>query len=140
MAAVYREARAPELTEALWGHPGSPWFEQINMLGEPGRRQISQASFIRSLLASFIKRAAGRRVSIGGLFGSKTEGDPALPWTRAQRAAFLIFLGAVSMTLPETHQASVPSRRPCRRRSSVRLGLPSPVHGPRGPRGLAGHK
>ena len=91
---VYRETRSQELTEALWSHPASPWFQRINMLGEPGKREVSQAAFIRSLLASFVKRGEGRRVAIGGLFGSRLQGEPVLPWSRTQQAALLIFLWA----------------------------------------------
>lgn len=91
--AIYREARAQELTEALWSYPESPWHRRINMLGEPGGGAVTQASFIRSLLASFVKRWEGRRVSIGGLFGAELSavGD-VLPWSRVQQASYLIAL------------------------------------------------
>ena len=89
---VYRETRAQELTESLWSHPKSPWYQRINMLGEPGRGPVSQASFIRSLISSYVKRAGGRRVSIGGLFGAEMEGGQLLPWTRVQQAAYLIVM------------------------------------------------
>lgn len=89
---VYRETRAQELTETLWSHPSSPWYQRINMLGEPGGGDVSQAAFIRSLLASYVKRASGRGITIGGLYGSELEGGQVLPWTRAQQAAFLIFV------------------------------------------------
>ena len=32
--AIYRETRAQELTEILWSHPRSAWYDKINMLGE----------------------------------------------------------------------------------------------------------
>ena len=95
--AIYRETRAQELVDLLWSHPKSPWWHRINMLGERGHRKgliVTQASWVRSLLASFVKSWEGRRVSIGGLFGS-TFGDheSVLPWTRLQQATFLIVVG-----------------------------------------------
>lgn len=89
---VYRETRAQELTEALWSYDKSPWFRRINMLGEPGLRSVTQASWIRSLLATFVKSWEGKRVQIGGLFGAPVGQDKlVLPWSRAQQAAFLIY-------------------------------------------------
>ena len=88
---VYRETRAQELTEALWAHPESPWKDRINMLGEKGRKGPSQAAWVRSLLASYVRRFDWGK--IGGLFGSEVgEHRLVLPWSRAQQAAFLIFL------------------------------------------------
>jgi DGQHR domain-containing protein len=92
---VYRETRAQELVEALWSHPKSPWCERINMLGEPGQKQqmVTQAAWIRSLMATFIK-AWGRGVRIGGLFGAPVGSHKeVLPWDGAQQAAFLIVAG-----------------------------------------------
>ena len=89
---VYRETRAQELTEALWSFEGSPWHHRINMLGERGQRTVSQASWIRNLISTFVKSWEGRGVQIGGLFGAPVgEHELALPWNRAQQAAFLIF-------------------------------------------------
>lgn len=86
---VYRESRAQELTEALWSHPASPWHHRINMLGE-GRKGVTQAAWIRALLATYV-RHYGRGRRIGGLFGAPPrENATVLPWTRAQQAAFLI--------------------------------------------------
>jgi hypothetical protein len=92
---IYRETRAQELTEALWAHPESPWHHRINMLGEPGlrRKMVSQAAWIRSLMATFVKLWEGRRISIGGLFGAPTGADKeVLPWSRAEQAAFLVLV------------------------------------------------
>jgi DGQHR domain-containing protein len=90
---IYRETRAQELTEALWAHPDSPWHDRINMLGETGRKQVSQAAWVRALLATYVKAWEGRRVSIGGLFGAPVGSDhQVLPWNRPQQAAFLIFV------------------------------------------------
>lgn len=90
---VYRETRAQELTESLWGHPTSPWFHRINMLGDPGLRMVSQAAWLRSLMATYVKLWEGRKISIGGLFGSPTGDDEqVLPWSRSQQVAFLIFV------------------------------------------------
>lgn len=88
---VYRETRAQELTEALWSHDASPWNGRINMLGNRGRRMVTQSSWIRSLLTTFVKSWSGRRVQIGGLFGAPVGSNKTvLPWSRAQQAAFLI--------------------------------------------------
>ncbi|GFO82369.1 MAG: hypothetical protein A49_19960 [Methyloceanibacter sp.] len=89
---VYRETRAQELTEILWSHPDSPWYDRINMLGERHNRWVTQSAWIKSLTASFIRSWDRRSGTSGGLFGgrSKNEGE-VLGWSRAQQAAFLIF-------------------------------------------------
>jgi hypothetical protein len=91
---IYRETRSQELVQHLWSQPESPWYQRINMLGEPGlgRGMVSQASWIRSLMATFVRsRDRGR---IGGLFASPSANEnDVLPWSRAQQAAFLIFIG-----------------------------------------------
>lgn len=93
---IYRETRAQELVDLLWSHTESPWHNRINMLGEPGQKgfMVTQASWVRSLLVSFVKSWQGRRVSIGGLFGT-TVGvhKTVLKWTRPEQAAFLIVFG-----------------------------------------------
>jgi len=97
---IYRETRAQELTEALWAIPESPWYQRINMLGEPGLTDamVSQAAWIRSLMATFVKLWEGRGVSIGGLFGARLGNHrEALPWSRAQQAALLIWGNALEM-------------------------------------------
>jgi DGQHR domain-containing protein len=94
---VYRETRAQELVEALWAHPKSPWCERINMLGEPGQKQqmVTQAAWIRSLMATFIKPwGKGGGTRIGGLFGTPLGSHKeVLAWDGAQQAAFLIVAG-----------------------------------------------
>jgi hypothetical protein len=93
---IYRETRAQELVEALWSHPDSPWHQWINMLGESGMKKpmVTQAAWIRALMAAYIKSWEGRGVRIGGLFGAPVGKDKeVLPWSRAQQAAFLIFMG-----------------------------------------------
>ena len=92
---VYRESRAQEIVDILWARSESPWYRRINMLGEPGHRglMVTQAGWIRSLLASFVKRWDGHAAP-GGLFGSAVGSQQTvLPWTLEQQAAFLIFLG-----------------------------------------------
>lgn len=90
---IYRESRAQELTEALWSYSESPWHDRIDMLGERGRKQVTQAAWIRSLLATFVKKWESPRVRIGGLFGAPAgENNAVLPWTRSQQSAFLIFI------------------------------------------------
>lgn len=90
--AIYRETRAQELTEVLWSHPQSPWHNRINMLGEKKGGPVSQAAFVRSLMASYVKRSRGRGVTIGGLFGGELHAgaQDVLQWNRPQQAAFLI--------------------------------------------------
>lgn len=93
---IYRETRAQELVEAIWAHPKSPWYHRINMLGETGlkQRMVTQAAWIRSLMATYIKSWENRRVPIGGLFGAHVgTNENVLPWSRSQQAAFLIFMG-----------------------------------------------
>ena len=94
--AIYRETRAQELVDLLWSHPESPWNKRINMLGEAGQRgfTVTQSSWVRTLMASFIKRWQVHGESIGGLFGSAVgEHKSVLPWTRTEQAAFLILVG-----------------------------------------------
>lgn len=97
---IYRETRAQELVEALWGNSASPWFRRINMLGETSKQRVSnvpmvtQAAWIRSLMASFIKQWEGSGTRIGGLFGAPVNEDQTtLPWSRPMQAAFLIVAG-----------------------------------------------
>lgn len=90
---IYRETRAQEITEALWSFPDSPWHDRIDMLGSRGKRMVTQAAWIRSLLATFVKSYENRRVSIGGLFGAPIgEHHPVLGWSRPQQSAFIIFI------------------------------------------------
>lgn len=94
--AIYRETRAQELVDLLWSHPESPWHHRINMLGESGNRgrMVTQAAWVRSLLASFVKSWEGPRVQIGGLFGTTVgQHKTVLSWNRADQAAFLIVMG-----------------------------------------------
>lgn len=89
---IYRETRAQEITEALWSYPRSPWHNRIDMLG--GRSGfVTQAAWIRSLLATFVKSYEPRRTKVGGLFGAPIgEHHPVLEWSRAQQSAFVILL------------------------------------------------
>lgn len=95
-AYVYKETRAQELVEALWAQDESPWKDRINMLGEQYDRTsdkimptITQAAYIRNLVASFIKTSTTK--GLGGLFGAPLKNDELLLWNRTQQAAFLIF-------------------------------------------------
>lgn len=95
---IYRETRAQELTEILWSHTLSPWYDRINMLGERQIRWVSQSAWIRSLMASFIRSWDGRTGSTGGLFGGRSKREnEVLGWSRAQQAAFLIFAWSALM-------------------------------------------
>jgi len=89
---VYRQTRAQELVELIWSYPASPWYQRINMLGETGQKKVTQAAWIQSLLATFVKTWEGRS-SIGGLYGArKGKDDIVLTWDKAQQAAFIIFV------------------------------------------------
>jgi DGQHR domain-containing protein len=89
---VYRETRAQELTEILWSHESSPWYDRINMLGEKKNPWVTQSAWVKSLLATLVRPWEGRGRRLGGLFGSRlTEESDVLGWSRAQQAAFLIF-------------------------------------------------
>ena len=91
--AIYRETRAQEITEALWSYPKSPWHRRIDMLGEGGRKHVTQAAWVRSLTATFVKSFEGRGVKIGGLFGAPIgEYRMALDWNRPQQSAFVILI------------------------------------------------
>jgi hypothetical protein len=93
---VYRETRAQELVSALWSNQNSAWFQRINMLGEKGIKEpmASQAAWIRSLMATYVKSWEPRQRQIGGLFGAAIGSDEeVLPWSMAQQAAFLIVVG-----------------------------------------------
>ena len=97
---IYRETRCQELVEALWGHPESPWYQRINMLGEKKEDReykgptVTQAAWIRSLFASFIKQWEGTGTKVGGLFGAPaTKNVPLLPWNRSMQAAVLLYAG-----------------------------------------------
>jgi DNA-sulfur modification-associated len=91
---IYRETRAQEIVESLWSYPESPWYHRINMLGESGVGQmVTQAAWVKSLMTTYIKAWEGKRISIGGLFGSPSgSNDEVLPWSRTQQAAFLIYV------------------------------------------------
>ncbi|WP_447647241.1 DGQHR domain-containing protein [Microbacterium forte] len=89
---VYRESRAQELTEMLWASPDSPWYKRINMLGGPRAENgpVTQAAFIRSLIASMVKSWTPRGRA-GGIFGGTPDASGGgLSWSRLQQGAFLV--------------------------------------------------
>jgi len=89
---VYRESRAQELTEMLWSSPDSPWYKRINMLGGSRAENgpVTQAAFIRSLIASMVKSWAPRGRA-GGIFGGTPDATSGgLSWSRLQQGAFLV--------------------------------------------------
>lgn len=93
---IYRETRAQEIVDLLWAYPESPWYHRINMLGEKGFQglMVTQSAWIRSLLASFVKRWEGGNIYIGGLFGSLVgQHKTVLRWSRVDQVAFLIATG-----------------------------------------------
>ncbi len=88
---IYRENRAQDLTILLWSHPESSWKERIIRLGGRDKGKVTQASFIRSLKASFIKRWQEGEGRIGGFFGAPAHSHHlAFNWSREQQAALLI--------------------------------------------------
>lgn len=90
---VYRESRAQELTEVLWATPESPWYKRINMLGGPRRESgpVTQAAFVRSLMASMVKPwAPSGPARIGGIFGGTPNQNDGLAWSRIQQGGFLV--------------------------------------------------
>jgi hypothetical protein len=99
-AFVYKEIRAQEIVEVLWSYNGSPWKDKINMLGDTAKSigvgkdvpNITQAAFIRNLIATFIKTTSNK--GLGGLFGAKLADDYNSPlnWNRTQQASFIIYL------------------------------------------------
>jgi hypothetical protein len=99
---IYRETRSQELVEALWSYPDSPWYQRINMLGERKSEReyqgpmVTQAAWVRSLMATFVKQPEGRSGRIGGIFGGFVRvNETVLPWTRPMQAAFLVYSGKV---------------------------------------------
>lgn len=89
---VYRETRAQELTEALWGTPQNPWYQRINMLGETGVREaqpVTQAAFVNALVVTFVRSWDRRGNKVGGLFGGSSSEGKSLNWPRIQQAGFL---------------------------------------------------
>lgn len=97
---IYRETRCQELVEALWSSEVSPWYQRINMLGEKRAEReravpmVTQAAWIRSLMATFVKQWEDGGSKIGGVFGaSKNQDDLLLPWNRPMQAAILLYAG-----------------------------------------------
>lgn len=84
---VYREARAQEITEWLYKHPKSPWFNRISMLQGKGEPRVSQAAWVRSLVRTFF--GMGRGLGRSGLFQS-SRGSAILEWERVQQIAFIM--------------------------------------------------
>ena len=77
------------------------------MLGESKLkiRMVSQASWIRALMATYIK--GWERGKIGGLFGTRTGKDSVvLGWSRAQQAAFLLSLGLTQLADQEVPESA----------------------------------
>lgn len=106
---IYRETRAQELVDLLWSHSESPWHKRINMLGEPGHKGllVSQAAWVRSLLATFVRSWEGKRHRIGGLFGAPVGSKKQTPsWNRVEQAALLIHLGQLFKEAVHQHDGT----------------------------------
>ena len=98
---AYREIRSREIIDLLWGHPKSPWFHRINMLGESlgqeAGTQVSQAAWVRSLYSTFMK---GSTSKIGGLYYAKNqnhanESTGSWAWLISQQVTLLITMGSM---------------------------------------------
>lgn len=96
-AGVYREARAQDLTTIMWMNEESPWHDRILRFGRErgpndGIGRVTQASFIRNLLSTFIRPWIYKEYKrIGGLFGAPLgRHNLNLSWSREQQGAFLI--------------------------------------------------
>jgi DGQHR domain-containing protein len=87
---IYRDARAQEITEMLWTYDKSPWYKKINMIGEANNASVSQAAFIRSLSASFLRVTKKR--GVGGLFSHELKNNKVLNWSRTQQTAFVVLM------------------------------------------------
>lgn len=116
---IYRETRAQEIVESLWTHSDSPWMGRINMLGEKGSRKatITQAAWIRSLMATFLRAWQSTEERIGGLFGAPRGKDTTtLEWGRPLQSALLIFIwnslaAQFQLRFPEEPELFSESRR-----------------------------
>ncbi len=87
--AVYREARAQEITEWLYRYKGSPWYNRISMLQRKGEPRVSQAAWVRSLIGTFF--GTGRGKGRHGLFQCPYDDDGnTLNWERVQQIAFIL--------------------------------------------------
>lgn len=91
---IYRETRAQDIVSVLWGHAESPWNGRILRFGGREKGKVTQASFIRSLVASFIKSWDPKgRMKVGGLFGAEKGAENlVIPWGREQQAALLMVI------------------------------------------------
>ncbi|MDP1678121.1 MAG: DGQHR domain-containing protein [Bacteroidota bacterium] len=87
-SSIYRDTRAQEITEILWTYKRSPWYKKINMLGESNNASVSQAAFIRSIAASFLR--VTKKKGVGGLFSHELRNDKVLNWSRTQQTAFVV--------------------------------------------------
>jgi hypothetical protein len=91
---VYRETQAQEIVGILYTEERSPWHNYINMLKDKDAQGVSQASWIRSLMASFFKTRRSNKGGQAGLFGSKIGSDPfPLNWRCPQQAALIALIG-----------------------------------------------
>ena len=90
---VYQEHRSQEISDILWRHELSAWRDRIEILGNRVEGHVSNAAFIRSIAATFIRKW-GSNERIGGLYGATdTEGhERVLRWNRAQQSAFLLLI------------------------------------------------
>ena len=87
---IYRTARSQEIVEGLWAHSESPWYQRINMLGEPGQNTVSQSAFIQSLNTTFFRSLSK---GIGGLYIApiNKKKNEYVDWSGAQQLAYLIY-------------------------------------------------
>ena len=85
---IYRETRAQEIVESLWGYSNSnnPWYHKINLLGETGKRYpISQSAMVKAIQNSYLSKNQG-------IFIAQLSEGSHLPWGRLEQAAFIILI------------------------------------------------
>jgi hypothetical protein len=114
---IYRETRCQELVEALWSHPESPWNERVNMLGENRAHReykgptVTQAAWVRSLMASFVKQWEGTGTKIGGLCWPGKLLARGVSWTSSPvpaRSPFMSHRGFRFLFFPTIFKPTVP--------------------------------
>lgn len=88
---VYRETRAQEMVEAIWLYKNSVFYNRINMVGERNNDHLSQATFVRNILNTFLRTGdRNQPVRFGGFFGCLDKEQ--IGWSRVYQTSLLIIL------------------------------------------------
>ncbi|MCY4445872.1 MAG: DGQHR domain-containing protein [Rhodobacteraceae bacterium] len=99
---VYREARAQEITEWLYKHQKSPWYNRISMLQRRGEARVSQAAWVRSLVTTFFGK--GRGGGKNGLYQCQLVNNNILEWVRVQQISFIMeFWNLIKLHLEDSN-------------------------------------